>query len=81
MSAPKIDLTAISERVAEADRKRERSAAHPGPIFDASMILAIQSSASDVPALLAHVEELTADLEAWNVWFKELATLVNGGPK
>ena len=81
MSAPKIDLTVINERVGDADRMRMRAAAHPGPTFDAAMARADRASASDVPALLAHVEELKADLEAWNVWFKELDTVMNGGPK
>ena len=79
MSTPKIDLNAIHERVADADRMRTRAAAHPGPIFDAAMTGADRASASDVPALLAHVAELEADLEAWNVWFEQLSTLVNGG--
>lgn len=81
MNIPKIDLTAINERVADADRKTDRAAAHPGPIFDASRNLAVRASASDVPALLAHIAELQADLEAWNVWFEGLDALVNGGNK
>lgn len=76
MSTPKIDLAAISERVGEADRMRARAANHPGPIFDAAMARADRASASDVPVLIGHVEELRADLEAWNVWFEEMTQLM-----
>ena len=79
MSTKKIDLPAISERVADADRMRTRAANHPGPIFDAATARADRASASDVPALLAHIAELEADLEAWDVSFDELSSLVNGG--
>lgn len=80
MSIPKIDLTAISERVGEADRMRMWSAAHPGPIFDATRARAERASASDVPALLAHVAELEADLKAWDDWFVEMTRVMNGIP-
>lgn len=80
MSTPKIDLTAISERVGEADRMRMRAAAHPGPTFDAAMARADRASASDVPVLLGHVAELEADLKAWNDWFEEMTRIMNGNP-
>lgn len=80
MSIPKIDLTAISERVGEADRMRMRAANHPGPIFDAATARAERASASDVPALLAHVAELEADLKAWDDWFVEMTRVMNGNP-
>ena len=80
MSTPKIDLTAISERVGDVDRKTDRAVAYPGRNYDNSLILAIRASASDVPALLAHVEELTADLKAWDDWFAEMTRIMNGNP-
>lgn len=80
MSTPKIDLYVIRERVGEADRMRMRAARHPGPIFDAAMARADRDSASDVPALLAHIAELEDDLKAWNDWFAEMTRVMNGNP-
>ncbi|WP_420179668.1 hypothetical protein [Paenarthrobacter sp. TA1.8] len=45
-------LAPIQARVEEAEAKREKSRKNPDPIWDASMILAIQASSADVPTLL-----------------------------
>lgn len=45
-------LKPIQSRVEEADAKREKSRKNPDPIWDASMMLAIQASSADVPTLL-----------------------------
>lgn len=62
MSADRIPalLEPIQNRVDEAEAKRGRSRANPDPIWDASMILAIQASSADVPKLLAAVQAVTA---------------------
>lgn len=60
MTVPDIKtlLQPIQNRVDDAETKRARSRANPDPIWDASMILAIQASSADVPKLLAAVQAL-----------------------
>ena len=62
MTADRIPalLEPIQNRVDDAKAKRARSRANPDPIWDASMILAIQASSADVPKLLAAVQAMAA---------------------
>lgn len=45
-------LKPIQSRVEDAEAKRERCRKNPDPIWNASMMLAIQASSADVPTLL-----------------------------
>lgn len=58
-------LQPIQNRVDDAEAKRARSRAKPDPIWDASMILAIQASSADVPKLLAAVQAVSDLADAW----------------
>ncbi|YCK83535.1 hypothetical protein M1D89_10030 [Arthrobacter sp. D3-18] len=55
-------LKPFQSRVDEAEAKREKSRKNPDPIWDASMILAIQASSADVPTLIGALAAAEASL-------------------